>query len=129
MEASHAWGGSQELGKDDPGGGKEMVTGAFNSPGDGGGSCGARQGTVGDWYEERGGFGSWLCSAAGEGTVEEIPANMKPFTKKRLGGGTFASVRVVSSLLYLPIPTAAPHILEEEPRVLQRSTLSFAQAM
>lgn len=45
---------SLELGKDEPGGGKEMVMGAFNSPGDGGGSCGARQGTVGDWYEERG---------------------------------------------------------------------------
>lgn len=38
---------------------------------------------------------------------------MKPFTKKRLGGGILASVRVMSSLLYPLIPV--PLIFEKQP--------------
>lgn len=121
--ASQVWealgcGDELELGKEDHGGGKEMLTGSSIALEMGVGHVepGKEQMRDGErrvlecWQNC---FGSWQCKAAGEGTAKEIPANMKPFTKKRLGGGALASVRVVSSLLCPLIPS--PLALEEEP--------------
>lgn len=110
---------SLELGKDDPGGGMEMVTRPLIAQEMGGGTW-SRQGTVGDWYEKRvrKALGAGSVKHQGRGQLRRFLPTLsltKPLTKKRLGGGTFASVTVVSSLLHLPILVLLPLSLRKIP--------------